>query len=345
MKKHKVAIIIVNWDGEKYLKNCLDSVFRQTYKNYEVILVDNGSKDGSQNFIKKKYPKVRLIELNYNSGFAKGNNIGIKEAFKDESVEYIVCLNNDTIVDKKWLKYLVKTVNKHKDAGMIASKAFFKDGKTIQNCGLSLEKGVKNIYIGGISLGFGKREFEVPQYDKELQIFAPGGVASLYKRKMLEQIGLFDEDYFAYCEDLDLGFRGQLKGWKCYLSPKSKLIHLRSQTGGVASNFKVYMMEKNVCFTAIKNFPVGFLIKFPYYNFKVKLALLNSSNISVKKFKQKNSTLSFIALFVKTYFSILVNLPRMLIKRFKIQKNKKVTNEEIEKWFTKFNRGNLEYES
>src|SRR3989344_3399710 len=121
----KASIIIVNWNGMKFLKNCLDSVYKQTYKNFQVYFVDNGSIDGSSEFVKKNYLKAKIIQLDKNYGFAKPNNIAIKESFKDKEVEYIVCLNNDTIVDKNWLKELVKTARKDKKIGAVGSLALY----------------------------------------------------------------------------------------------------------------------------------------------------------------------------------------------------------------------------
>ena len=106
----KVAIIIVNWNGLKFLNDCLSAVYMQTYQNFDVYFVDNGSTDNSLNFIKENFSKVKIVQLKNNTGFAKGNNEGIKEAFKDVDVEYVVCLNNDTIVDKNWLYGLVSSL-------------------------------------------------------------------------------------------------------------------------------------------------------------------------------------------------------------------------------------------
>ena len=117
----KAAIVIVNWNGKKFLRNCLDSVYKQTYKNFQLYFVDNGSIDGSSEFVKENYPRTMIMQLDKNYGFAKPNNIAIKEAFKDKSVEYIVCLNNDTIVDKNWLKELIKTALKDKKIGAVSS--------------------------------------------------------------------------------------------------------------------------------------------------------------------------------------------------------------------------------
>src|SRR3989344_6053610 len=139
MKNKKVAIIIVNWNGKKFIKDCLNAVFKQTHKKFKVYLVDNGSTDGSSDFVNKIFPQTKIIQLDKNYGFAKGNNVGIKEAFKDKSIKYIVCLNNDTIVDKNWLKEMVKTAGSNNKIGAVGSVSLYPN-KTIQNSGIRLLK-------------------------------------------------------------------------------------------------------------------------------------------------------------------------------------------------------------
>ncbi|MDK2907725.1 MAG: hypothetical protein PWQ87_183 [Candidatus Woesearchaeota archaeon] len=323
----KAAIIIVNWNGKKFLKDCLNAVYKQTYENFEVYFVDNGSIDGSADYVKKNFPKAKVIKLSKNTGFAKGNNEGIKEAFKDKKVEYIVCLNNDTIVDKNWLKELVKTAEKDEKIGMVSSKAYFKDGKTIQNAGLIYSPSLHINKKGGISLGYGMTDKEMPELSNEIEIFCPGGVAPLYKRKVLEFLykrdkEIFDEDFFAYAEDLDLGFRIRKIGYISFLSPKAKLIHLHSKTGGVASPFKAYYSERNTILTAIKNLPLFDLFLFPFRNFFVKVSYLKKENSSVKKLREDKSLSGIFWILIKAHFSALFLTPKMLIKRWRIQYNR-----------------------
>jgi GT2 family glycosyltransferase len=344
MKSNKAAIIIVNWNGKKFLKNCLNSVYKQTYKNFQVYFVDNGSIDNSSDYIKKNFSKTKIIQLNKNYGFAKPNNIGIKEAFKDKQVKYIVCLNNDTIVNKNWLKELIKTAEKDKEIGMVSSKAYFPEGR-IQNAGLCLERALQINKPGGISLGYGLKDEEILELNKEIEIFAPGGVAPLYKRKMLEELynlskEYFDEDFFAYAEDLDLGFRGRLLGYKAILSPNSKLIHFHSQTGKVASPLKAYYTERNIILTVIKDFLILNLLKFQYYNLTLKIDYSLKRNESIERLYSKRGFLGILWIMLKVYLSVLYYLPKMLMKRWRIQKNKKVLKQEINNWFKKFSKEN-----
>jgi len=324
MKNKKAAIIIVNWNGLKFLNNCLAAVYNQTYQNFDVYLVDNGSKDDSVSFVLKNFPQVKIVKLEKNTGFAKGNNIGIKEAFKDCKVNYIVCLNNDTVVDNRWLEELVKTAEKNKIIGVVSSKAYFNDKITIQNAGLEFRKTVQANKNGGISMGFGLTDIEAPEFSKDIEIFAPGGVALLFKREVLEKIikrdnEIFDEDFFAYVEDLDIGFRIRSIGYECYLSANAKLIHLHSKTGGVASSFKSYYCERNAILTAIKNLPIFDLLLFPFRNIYLKLSYLFNKNESVEKLKSNIGIFKMIYILIKAHLSALYLMPKFLIKRWKIR--------------------------
>lgn len=316
----KAAIIIVNWNGKKFLRNCLNAVFKQTYKNFDIYFVDNGSIDNSSEFVRKNYPKAKIIQLDKNYGFAKGNNEGIKEAFKDKQVEYIVCLNNDTIVDKNWLKELIKTAEKDEEIGAVSSKAYFKGGKIIQNAGLIFSKALQINKEGGISLGYGLTDKKAPELSGDIEIFASGGVAPLYKRKVLEILlerdkEVFDEDFFAYVEDYDLGFRIRSLGYISLLSSHAKLIHLHSKTGGIASPLKAYYCERNSILTAIKNISLIDTFLFPFRNIGLKISYLFNKHDSVEKLKGNIGFLGMFWILFKANIAALFLMPKMLVKR------------------------------
>jgi GT2 family glycosyltransferase len=345
--KSNAAIIIVNWNGEKFLKNCLSSVYKQTYKDFDVYFVDNGSIDNSVEFVKKNFPRAKIIKLDKNYGFAKSNNEGIKEALKDKNIEYIICLNNDTIVDKNWLEELIKIAKRDEKIGGVASKAYFIDGKTIQNAGLAYPPSSQINRPGKLSVGYGLTDKQVPNLNKEIEIFAPGGVAALYKRAVLEKLfkrdkEIFDEDFFAYGEDVDLGFRIRFLNYYSVLAPKAKLIHLHSQTGGKASSFKAFYSERNSILIVIKNFSLLELLIYSFRRVKLSLSYMTKNNESVEKLKKKIGFFKIICLAIKANLVALKYLPRMLFKRYKIQRNKKITNKEISLWFNKFSRINIE---
>jgi GT2 family glycosyltransferase len=320
----KAAIIIVNWNGDRFLKNCLSAVLNQSYKNFTVYLVDNGSKDSSLSLVKENFPQIQIIALKMNTGYAQGNNIGIRKALKDKKISYVVCLNNDTVVSKNWLSSLIKTAQSKKNIGAVSSKAYFSDGETIQNAGLEFTKTLQINRPGGISVGFGKTDKDMPELSRAREVFAAGGVAPLYTRDVLEKLitrdgEIFDEDFFAYAEDYDLGFRIRSFGYKACLSANAKLIHLHSQTSGVASPLKAFYCERNAYLVAIKNLPFIDLILFPFRNAVLKTSYFFKKNHSVKILQTRIGLLNVLQILIKAHISTLLLLPKMLKKRRKIR--------------------------
>ncbi len=315
--KANTAIIIVNWNGKHFLKNCLEAVYRQNYKNFIVYFVDNGSEDGSVDFVLENFPQVKMIALEKNTGFAQGNNIGIKKALLDPNIEYIVLLNNDTIVEKDWLFALIKKVNYKKRIDMVASLALFPNGQ-VQCAGLRFEKDLLGGKVGGLSRGYGE---DPTAFRQTKEIFCPSGVSCLFTRRLLEDVDLFDEDYFAYAEDIDLGIRARQKGYRCIFTPHSRLVHLHSQTaGGEASPFKAYLIKRNIYFTAIKNFNLIDLLLFPIREIKWNIKNFFAQKKSTKKLKSRIGIFGIIKIMLRVYGSVLANFPKMLVKRFRKQK-------------------------
>ncbi len=324
MKNKKIAIIIVNWNGQKLLYNCLNAVFNQSYNNFDVFFVDNGSIDKSVNFVKKNFPKTNIIKVGYNSGFAKGNNIGIREAFKDNDVKYIALLNNDAVPDKEWLSEMHKTINKVKDkqVGMIATKTILPDG-LIHNIGLQFYKNITGNKNGGCSLGYNKQS---QIFNKDIEVPCPSGVASLFKRELLEKIGLFDENFFVYAEDLDLGMRARLAGWKCYLASKAMVIHYHSYTFGLASPKKIFYTKRNSFFVVIKNFKFIDMVLYPFRDLYLTFYLLFNKTTSIEKLQNQLNLFGLLKLMFKIYYGVLIKIPVMLVERRRNNKNIKINN-------------------
>ncbi len=213
----KVAIVILNWNGKKDTIKCLESVFRLNYKNYKVIVVDNGSTDGSQDEIRKKFPAVKLIENSHNLGFAKGSNIGIKEAFK-LGAKYVFSLNNDTTVEPDCLLNLVEVAERDTKIGTVQSKILKMDNPNIIDS-------TGHIFKCGRIIDRGHNKFDKGQYDNKPDIVGGCAGACLYRRKMLEEIGLFDESFGTYYEDAELSWRAYKKGWKARYVPSAIVYH------------------------------------------------------------------------------------------------------------------------
>lgn len=244
-----ISVIIPNWNGTTLLPGCLNSLRTQTHPDYEVILVDNASTDDSVEMIRREYPEVRVLELARNLGLTGGVNAGIAIA----RGEIIALLNNDAEASPAWLTELEAALARHPEAGSVASKMLLYDHpKTINSAG--------DFYrTDGIPGNRGVWQQDDGEFDQEDLVFGGCGGAVAYRRTMLEQIGLFDEDLFMYCEDVDLSWRAQLAGWGCVYAPLAVVHHRLSATGGgvLAS----YYSGRNCIYVIVKNYPSSLLRK------------------------------------------------------------------------------------
>ena len=184
--KRKASVIVVNWNGKRYLQECLPALLAQTYSNHEIILVDNGSNDGSVDFVAEGFPEVRIIENSENLGFAAGNNVGIEVARGD----YIVTLNNDTRAEPDWLEELVKVVEADPKIGMCASKMlFYHHTGVLNSTGISLD-------LASIAWDRRGGERDDGLEREPVEIFGPCAGAALYRQEMLDEVGASNNDYF-----------------------------------------------------------------------------------------------------------------------------------------------------
>lgn len=243
-----ISVVIPSYNGRRYLEGCLPSLSAQSYEDFEVIVVDNGSQDGSCEYVEEEFPQVRIVENEDNLGFAGGVNSGISIA----RGEQILTLNNDTVAERDFVEKLAQAVGSDGRVGMCASKMLFLDGR-INSAGICLSR-------SGAAWDRGMGEEDRGQYDAGCEVFGPSAGAALYRREMLEEIGLFDEDFFAYMEDVDLAFRGQLAGWRCLYVPSARVRHVHGGTAGFGSDLSVYYGNRNVLWYPVKNFPLGLLI-------------------------------------------------------------------------------------
>lgn len=237
------SVVIPNWNGLKFLKVCLDALRAQTYPNIEVIIADNASTDGSQDFIRQNYPEVIVLDMGYNSGFTGACNAGMKHA----KGEIISLLNNDTEVDSRWAEAVMDAFARHPKIGTVASKMLLFDKRDhIHTTG-------DYFTVDGRVGNRGVWEKDEGQYDHEDYVFSACGGSSAYRREMLNQIGLLDDDYFFSLEDIDLGWRAQLTGWQCLYTPRAIVYHHLSATGGgVTASF---YDGRNGIFVLYKNYP------------------------------------------------------------------------------------------
>jgi GT2 family glycosyltransferase len=325
-----VSVIVVNWNGREYLGECLESLRSQTLLDFEVIVVDNGSTDGSVEYMESQFPGfIRILRNAENRGFSGGNNQGIKVA----RGQYIALLNNDARADKYWLKELMKAAPVDHRAGMLASRIYLQDGrKIIDNVG-------HLIYRDGLNRGRGRLEEDHGQFDKMEEVLFPSGCAALYRREMLEEIGLFDEDFFAYGDDTDIGLKGRLAGWKCLYIPEAVVYHRYSQSSGSYSPLKAFYVERNRVWIAVKYFPLSLLLKSPFYTFW-RFILQGYGALTGRgaagKFSQEYSRWQLLRILVKAYVSAIQGLPKMWKKRKEMKKLTRVNKKEILSWFNRF---------
>lgn len=241
-----ISVIVLNYNGRELLDGCLSSLASQTYSPFEVVLVDNGSSDGSPEYIQAQYPWVRLVRNRDNLGFAGGTNAGIRVA----KGRYILTLNNDAVADRFFIEELARPMV-DPQVGVCAAKMLFPDGR-INSAGICISR-------SGAAWDRGMFEPDQGQYDSMEEVFGACAGAALYRREMLDEIGLFDDDFFLYLEDVDLAFRARLAGWKCIYVPWAVVIHHHGKTAGVGSDLAVYYGNRNIVWFPVKDFPLRLL--------------------------------------------------------------------------------------
>lgn len=237
------SIIIPNWNGAAHLPTCLESLRRQSFDgNFEVILVDNGSTDGSLDLL-AHYAEVQVMALGENRGFTGACNVGMRAA----RGAFVILLNNDTEADPRWLEEVIAAFGRHPEAGLIASKMLLFDRRdTFHTAG--------DFYrVDGIPGNRGVWQRDVGQYDLEEFVFSACGGSAAYRRAMLDDVGLLDEDFFFSCEDIDLAWRAQLRGWRCVYAPRAVVYHKLSATGGTTT--ASFYNGRNYIYLLIKDYP------------------------------------------------------------------------------------------
>jgi GT2 family glycosyltransferase len=241
-------VIVVNWNRRELLRACLCSLRRQSDVSFETIVVDNGSSDGSPEMAEREFG-VRVIRNRENRGFCAANNQGIAAA----SGEFIALLNNDAEAQPGWLAGLAHGCAQAPDIGMAASKVLvWEDPKRIDKAG-------HLIFPDGQNRGRGTGEVDRGQFDAEEEVLWPDGCACLYRKQMLDEIGGFDEDFFAYGDDAELGLRARIAGWRCIYVPRAVVWHHRGSTLGKDSAWRLELIERNRLLLALKLFPWSLL--------------------------------------------------------------------------------------
>ena len=307
----KVTVIIVNWNGERFLDRCLSALMAQTVAPHEIVLVDNASTDASLDIV-RRYPSVRLLVQDENHGFARGNNIAIGAA--DTDSEWIALLNPDAFPETQWLETLLSATIAYPAFDIFGSKLVNANDDTV------LDGAGDAYHISGLPwrIGYGKKiGFSLSAQTRE--VFSPCAAAAMYRRSALCDVGGFDEDYFCYVEDVDLGFRLRLAGYRCLYVSSSVAHHVGSgTTGGQLSEFVLYHGNRNLVWTFVKGMPGILFWVFLPLHVLLNLVIIFSFTLKGRR-----------AVILRAKRDALLGLPKMWRKRRDIQKNRKVPVGEI----------------
>jgi GT2 family glycosyltransferase len=305
----RVTVVIPNWNGERFLRLCLGSLREQTLGAFETILVDNGSVDGSVTFVKEHFPEVDVVPLGENRGIAAAFNAGIEAS----TAEFVVLLNNDTEQDPGWLEALVRGAEDHPEAGFFASKLVdFHDRTMLDGAGDAMR-------LSGLPYRLGHGERDGGRFDRPGYVFGACAAAALYRRDMLDEVGLFDEDFVSYCEDGDLSFRAQLAGYRCFYVPGAVVYHMGSaSTGGKRSPTATRLGSRNSSSLLVKNLPLSAVPHIlPFFIFG-QLGRMITATVT-----------GSLRAHLEGLAGAWRHLPLMLAKRSEIQKRKKLSDAEV----------------
>ena len=315
----EVSVVIPNFNGIAFLDSVLASLEGQTLNNFEVILVDNGSTDGSCSFVTANYPWVHLIELSENFGFCGAVNAGIRAA----KAPYVLLLNNDTEVKEDFVEEMLAAIRRHKNAFSCGARMVqYHDRDKLDDVG--------NYYCAlGWSFARGRGK-DIHAYETEDRIFSACAGAAIYRKKILEKIGYFDEEHFAYLEDTDIGYRARIYGYENWYAPKAIVYHVGSGTSGSRYNqFKTRYSSRNNIYLIYKNMPLlqiilnlpflvaGFLVKFLFFAVKgmgkeYTAGIKNGFSISMK-----NKKVPFRMKHLPNYCKIQLELWINIVRRFR----------------------------
>jgi len=300
----ELAIIVVNWNGAHLLRTCLGSLRAQTFTDFETILVDNGSTDESLSLVAREFPEVRVIALPENLGLGGGTNVGIRQS----DAPIIVTFNNDTDADPRWLAELHAALIAHPEAGSAASKLLLFDRRdTIHSAG--------DFYgLDGMPGSRGVWQRDDGRYSRPELVFGACAGAAAYRRSMLDEVGLFEDDFFMYCEDVDLAFRCQLAGYRCIFVPTAVVYHMLSATGG--GPLASYYCGRNFLRVIARNMPRQLLGRvWP----RIVLAQLRMTAESVRHIREPAARAK-----LRGQWDGLCELPRTLRDRPAIQQRRRV---------------------
>jgi GT2 family glycosyltransferase len=307
------SVIVVNWNGRHHLDTCLGALRRQSFSDFEVILVDNGSTDGSTDHVREHHDWVNVVALPENRGFCGGSNEGIRRA----RGKYLALLNNDTEADPDWLRELVSGLERQ-EVGFCASQILFYDART------KIDSAGDEFAINGVAHKRGHLE-DSSGYSEPTEVFGACAAAAIYRRSMLDDIGILDEDFFLIFEDVDLSFRARSAGYRCVYVPTARVYHKTNASIGTYSHTYVYHGQRNLELVYLKNMPLPLLLKYLPVHLLYNL-------LALAFFAGHGRLWSFL----QAKGSALRHLPSTLRKRRAIQSQRAISNRQLDELLTRW---------
>jgi len=296
-----VTVVVPTLAADETLLACLDSLDRQTFTDFEIIVVDNSGR----NVVQPRY-RVRVISNDRNVGFGAAFN----QAFHASNAPFLAVLNDDATAAPEWLQSMVAAVHEHPDVGMCASRVLLAGDGRLDSAGMLLCR-------DGSSKQRGHLE-SAAAYLQGGEALLPSGSAAFYRREMLEETGVFDESFFLYCEDTDLGLRARWAAWECLYVPDAVVEHRYSHSAGRASELKAYYVERNRLFLALKNLPMSNLMVLPFYSaarYFWHLVYARQGRGKAAEFSRDHGSASLPWFALRAHFALLARFPQILRQR------------------------------
>ena len=315
-----VTIAIPTLVGGPLLQACVNALEAQVFRDFEAVIIDNGTNPAALPDAAVSFP-LRVVSPGLNVGFGAAVNLAVRSA----SGRYVATLNDDTEPDRQWLHALVQAMEENARVGLCASRIRSVHGGRLDSAGML-------ICLDGSSKQRGQNQ-PCEQFPTSADVLFPSACAAIYRRAMLDEIGLFDEDYFLYCEDTDLGLRARWAGWRCRYVAEATVCHHYSQTAGAVSPLKARYVERNRQWVAIKNFPLEALPLVPFvacarYLWQLR-AVRNQQGAAGEFIRSGNSLLDALAILLRAHWETLVNLPSLFRKRAAIRQTRRTTPAEF----------------
>ncbi len=330
MAENQVSIIILNWNNRDVIEDCLESALAQVYSSCEVILVDNGSSDGSLERVRSRFGgRIKIVENGRNLGFAGGVNSGIRNS----RGAYVALLNSDAMADRTWIQKMVERLEARPEAGMAACKTYLAGREGV------LDNTGEVLYRDGLNRARGRLETDRGQYDASEDVLCPSGCAALFRREVFEKAGEFEEMFFIYGEDMEMGLRARMLGYGAVYVPSAVVTHRLSHSEGALSVRKAYFVERNRLWLAVKLFPLPDLLASFYYT--LKRYLYHASGLAGGKgpaagFSRQHSVFHLLWIVIKVQLTTVWHLPMLLSKRFAVRKKSRWTRRDFQECFKRY---------